>query len=211
MLVYTFKNHPVDSNCYILHQAGKEKCVIIDPGTNGSEDVIQFLESNGLTPVYIILTHEHFDHIWGVQSLVDKYQCKVICSGLCGHRISIAKCNLSFFHDQVGFTVNVDTMSSESLPNGISFHDSQILFKNTPGHTDSCMCIIIGGLLFTGDTLIPGEKTVTKLPTGSKVALKSTLLWMKKLFTENNFTVYPGHGASTTSGLLIGTLNQIAL
>jgi len=204
MLVHTFKNHPVDSNCYILYQAGKEECVIIDPGTNGSEDVIQFLVSNELIPGYIILTHEHFDHIWGVQALVDKYQCKVICSGLCGHRISVAKSNLSLFYDQVGFTVKVDTIPSESMSDGFSFYDSQIVFKSTPGHTDSGICILTGDLLFTGDTLIPGEKTVTKLPSGSKSAFSSTLSWMKELFIADNYTVYPGHGAPTTSLVLMG-------
>jgi glyoxylase-like metal-dependent hydrolase (beta-lactamase superfamily II) len=211
MLVYTVKNQPIDSNCYILHQAGKEVCVIIDPGTNGSEDVIKFLELHGLIPGYIILTHEHFDHVWGVQSLVDKYYCKVICSNLCGRRISSAKSNLSFFYDQLGFTVKADTLPSELLTNGLSFYDSQIVFKNTPGHTDSSICILTGDFLFTGDTLIPGEKIVTKLPTGSKEAFSTTLSWMKELFTADYYTVYPGHGAPTTSFVLREALNQFSL
>ncbi len=211
MLVYSFKNYPVNSNCYVIYQVGKEECMIIDPGTNESKEVLQFLNSKRLKPIYVILTHEHFDHIWGVQSLIDKFKCKVICSNLCGLRISIAKSNLSLFYDQVGFALKVNSESSESFIDGIFFLESQIIFKNTPGHTDSSICIIIENLLFTGDTLIPGEKTVTKLPTGNKEDLELTHLWLKELFIADDYIIYPGHGTCETSANLMKELNQLSL
>ena len=73
-------NKPIDSNCFVIHALGKHSCIIIDPGTEDCEDLIRFLKSKYLIPEYIFLTHEHFDHIWGIKKLKETYSCKLICS-----------------------------------------------------------------------------------------------------------------------------------
>ena len=71
MKVITFKNQPIDSNCYVIYEEYHKSCIIIDPGTYGSKEVIKFIDSKNLIAEYVILTHEHFDHIWGVNALVE--------------------------------------------------------------------------------------------------------------------------------------------
>ena len=72
-----FENKPINSNCYILYNGYSNRCVIIDPGTKNCSNIIPFIKEKKLTPEYVILTHEHFDHIWGVNFLRKKYNIKL--------------------------------------------------------------------------------------------------------------------------------------
>ena len=63
------KNQPVDSNCYVVSHEGFQGCIVIDPGTKDGDELFKYLTGKNLRPEFIILTHEHFDHIWGVNKL----------------------------------------------------------------------------------------------------------------------------------------------
>ena len=67
MFIYKIKNSPIISNCYILYS--DSKCIIVDPGSSSNIEILEFLKLNNLSPEYIFLTHEHFDHIWGLNDL----------------------------------------------------------------------------------------------------------------------------------------------
>ena len=56
-------------------------------------------------PEYIFLTHEHFDHIWGVNLLKEIYNSHLICSLTCSQKIVNKKKNMSIFYNQVGFEI----------------------------------------------------------------------------------------------------------
>ena len=58
---------PVQTNCYIISNDAKE-CLIFDPGEE-ADKIIGFLQKKQLTPVAILLTHAHFDHIGAVDTL----------------------------------------------------------------------------------------------------------------------------------------------
>ena len=51
------------ANSFIL--SIDNECIIIDMNTN----VLPFILDNGLTPKYLFLTHEHFDHIKGTKEI----------------------------------------------------------------------------------------------------------------------------------------------
>ena len=50
---------PMETNCYILYE--DDKCLIIDPGDE-ENSIIKKIDKLKLTPVAILLTHNHFDH-----------------------------------------------------------------------------------------------------------------------------------------------------
>ena len=194
--VRSFVNTPVTSNCYVLFDKGNGKdCIIIDPGSRDEQELFAYLSEEGLTPRFIILTHEHFDHCWGVNQLVDRYHIPVVCSQLCSEAIKYEKRNCSVFYDNKdAFVINRETISTESIDNVLKFGHHEIEFYHTPGHTDASISFVVEGFLFTGDTLIKGEKTVTKLPTGSIIKFEASM----KLFKEMKncgYVVYPGHEA----------------
>ena len=64
------------SKTYILYKEQKDKAWLVDMGD--IEPVLAFLEEKHLIVEGVLLTHAHFDHIYGVVPLVEKYpQCKV--------------------------------------------------------------------------------------------------------------------------------------
>lgn len=197
LVVKRIINIPVSSNCFVVYDKSEStNCIIVDPGTKDNKELIAFISEEELSPVYIILTHEHFDHCWGVNDLVSRYHVPVICSALCGECIKYAKRNCSVFYDnKEAFTIDSENISIESLDNALSFLGYEIRFFKTQGHTDASISFVIDDFLFTGDTLIKDEKTVTKLPTGSVERLKETVEEIKKL-KGNSLTVCPGHGES---------------
>lgn len=193
LVVQSFVNTPVNSNCYVLFDNEQRKdCIIIDPGSKDDKELIAFITREKLLPKFIILTHEHFDHCWGVDILVERYHIPILCSALCAEAIKDRKRNCSVFFDNVGFTIGSEVTSVESISFHLPFLDNVIEFYNTPGHTDASICFAIEKHLFTGDTLIKDEKTVTKLPTGSLTRLKESMALLTGLQGEG-YMVYPGH------------------
>lgn len=188
-------NDPVPSNCFVLYdKAVGRDCIVVDPGSKSDDKLFAFFEEEGLVPQYIVLTHEHFDHCWGVNELVEKYQVPIICSALCAECIQFEKRNCSVFYDnKERFVITSKTISVESLDNILPFAGTELRFFATPGHSNASVCFTVGQSLFTGDTLIKDLRTVTKLPTGSVAKLKDSLDVMATL-KGNDFTVYPGHG-----------------
>lgn len=62
---------PLQTNAYVLvHENGT--CLIFDPGSEG-EKLIHYIETNGWTPLAVLLTHAHFDHIGAVDDVKNKY------------------------------------------------------------------------------------------------------------------------------------------
>jgi hydroxyacylglutathione hydrolase len=194
MQVHTFKNQPIDSNCYVIYEEDYKSCIIIDPGTNGSKEVIEFINSKKLIADYVILTHEHFDHIWGVNALLEFANPIIITSQYCANMVKDEKKNLSLFYDQVGFVISKEIKSIECLQESLTWQKHIVEFIYTPGHSESSISVQINQNLFSGDLMVKGLKTITKLPTGNKNKLLSSLELIKKKFSNKNIIVYPGHG-----------------
>jgi hydroxyacylglutathione hydrolase len=193
--IHRIVNSPVSSNCYVLYnKVVGDYCIIVDPGSKEGVVLFDFIDSERLTPKYVILTHEHFDHCWGVNDLVKRYQIPIVCSALCSDNIKSYKKNCSVFYDpNIRFTIESETVSIESVNNQLSFSQSVIVFFNSPGHSDASICFYVDKYLFTGDTLIKDLRTVTKLKTGSEERLQESLKAFGKFIGEK-YVVCAGHG-----------------
>lgn len=171
-----------------------DDCVIVDPGSRINKALCFYLAQQQLVPSFIILTHEHFDHCWGVNDLVEKNKIPVVCSELCSECIKSEKRNCSvYYENNAQFIINAKTISVESLGFAMPFAGTTIQFYCTPGHTDASISFNVNGFLFTGDTLLKDIKTVTKLPTGSTSELNKSLEFYKRI-QGKGYIVYPGHG-----------------
>ena len=62
----------LEENTYIVYNENND-CVIIDPGF-GFQLIDAFIQSKKLSPIAILATHAHFDHLASAADLVDKYK-----------------------------------------------------------------------------------------------------------------------------------------
>jgi glyoxylase-like metal-dependent hydrolase (beta-lactamase superfamily II) len=193
--IVQIENSPVKSNCFIVYDKQySDGCLVIDPGSEDEQKIITVIQNNQLMVDYIFLTHEHFDHIWSVNNIFKTFpQAQLVCNRICGENIQDRKKNSSLFYNQIGFELPAPAIVIDDLISGIQWNNYLITFMNTPGHSLGGICIAINEYLFTGDTLIPNEKTVTKLPGGSYEEIKQTIKELQ-LLKGRNITIYPGHG-----------------
>ena len=194
--VQRFVNQLLSSNCYIVYDDETKKALIIDPGSEESKKEIDFIENNHLHPDYIILTHEHTDHNWGVNALKEKFpELKLICSELCDKQVKrTSRIFFSCYCDNPDYiyTIAPADILVKSDEDVLKWNEIDILFVMTPGHSKASICIDINGMLFTGDTIIPYPRYLNKKDGNLEEWNKS----IKKLTSiYNNYTkVYPGHG-----------------
>jgi glyoxylase-like metal-dependent hydrolase (beta-lactamase superfamily II) len=183
-------NSPITSNGYVIHHQNNEHCIVIDPG---SENISIFQDHIGNKKVdFIILTHEHFDHIWGADEIRKNYNAQLCCSKETNWAIVNKKKNLSLFYNQIGFELlPCDIiLANEQI---VDWHGIDIFVIATPGHTPGSICLKMENNLFTGDTFIKSVKTVTKLPGGNKKDLEESMQKLK-IMEFYKLNLYCGHG-----------------
>ena len=178
----------------LFDKAGGNNCVVIDPGSENNNHFYQFLEQEQIIPEYIILTHEHFDHCWGVNDIRNVYpNVKLVCSQICSEAIQNRKKNYSVFNQQPGFELRPADIVLEDVNWFLNWNGYQIRFESAQGHSAAGIVLFIDKYVFTGDTLIKGIKTVTKLKTASKERLLESLSMLENE-KGKNLIVCPGHG-----------------
>lgn len=189
--VKTIINNPVSSNCHIIYDSLKKNGLVIDPGSKDSIKIEAFIGEHSINIDYVILTHEHFDHIWAA----DKLNAPVLCTKECKDNIRDRKFNLSFFFNQCGFELNIDPICIEDLNYQLLWNGYIIEFKKNRAHSPGGLMCTIGNYVITGDLLIKDLKTVTKLKWAKKEELPACKEWLQ-LQQNKGLTVLAGHGES---------------
>lgn len=185
------------TNCYFLYREGSQQVVFVDPGDRGA-DIYEALKRKGLSVAAILLTHGHFDHIWGAQKLRELSGARIYALDAEKVVCQDAYVNVSA---QAGRKATIDP--DEWLTDGqeLSLAGISIRVIATPGHTIGSCCYYVeeAGFLIAGDTLFSGSVGRTDFPTGSMSRLIRSI--KEKLFLLPDETkVYPGHGEETTIG-----------
>lgn len=185
------------TNCYFLYREGSGDVIFVDPGDRGA-DIYEALKKKGLQVAAILLTHGHFDHIWGAQKLRELSGAKIYALDAEKVVCQDAYVNVSA---QAGRKAVIDP--DEWLTDGqeLTFAGISLKVIATPGHTIGSCCYYVpeAGFLIAGDTLFAGSVGRTDLPTGSMGKLVRSI--KEKLFLLPDETkVYPGHGEETSIG-----------
>ena len=199
--VQPFTFNPVQENTYIVYNDAKE-CCIIDPGcyfASEEQQLVDFVESNGLRPLFLLNTHCHLDHIFGNRFIHKRY-------GLSLHLHKLEKPVLDHgpisgqmwqlpFDNYDGDLKYIDEGDTIKIGNEVM----EILF--TPGHSPGSVCFYSREhkFLIGGDVLFQGSVGRTDLPGGDFATLEESI--KTKLYTlPEDVIVHPGHGESTTIG-----------
>ncbi len=182
MNIHTLTLGNFQTNCYILADEGQ--CLLIDPGYE-PERILSFLDEKGWKPTAILLTHGHFDHVGAVEAIMAATGCTLYMHQADHCQIPIFK----MLYPLTGKLTPHFIAEGDRLPMGLTVLE-------TPGHTPGSVCYLASGALFSGDTLFCRSCGRTDLPGGSGKTLHESLQKLAGL--EDDLTVYPGHGESTT-------------
>lgn len=198
--IATFTFNPFQENTFLVHDG--EQAIVIDPGCwNAGEEheLEQHLALNGLTPVRLVLTHAHIDHVFGCSWMHKRY-------GLLPemHRDDL---ELLRHAPDVGRMYGVHCEPSPEPEVFLSGGDAielggvliNVLF--VPGHAPGHIALHCPeqGFVISGDVLFNGSIGRTDLPGGSLPVLERSI--REKLYTLPDETiVYCGHGPETTIG-----------
>ena len=191
-MVKTLVLGPLCANCHIVTDENGVG-FIVDPGANAWK-IIPELE--GLDIKYVILTHEHYDHIMAASEVMEKTGAKLVASRFTAENIHDRdKTLLCWFPGVKDNIPDVDIAVSDG--DRLEAGSMTLEFIETPGHCPGGICIKCGDMLFTGDTLFYHCIGRTDFAGGDLETLLSSV--REKLFTiEGNVTVYPGHDRTTT-------------
>lgn len=195
------------TNCYFLYREGEPDVIIVDAPDYGAS-ICANMEKNGFHVAGVLLTHGHFDHIWGAEELRSaaneraaqrgEEPVKFYAAGEERELLSDAEMNVSaMFKRPCRFRADVYVRDGEEIT--IAGMTCKVI--TTPGHTVGSCCYYFeeAGFLLCGDTVFLESVGRTDFPTGSEGALVRSV--REKLFVLPDDTkLYPGHGDSTTIG-----------
>jgi glyoxylase-like metal-dependent hydrolase (beta-lactamase superfamily II) len=191
--IYLIKAEKPGSHIYVIK--GNNKNVLIDTGIAMNFPRLKAsLQKMNLRPKdvhFIILTHEHFDHIGATMYFFDT-------AVVAAHRLAANKIELQ---DEFVTWMKYFNTSRKLFHANIWLEDGTTIdlgnYKlntiHTPGHTSGCICLYEprAGLLFTGDTVFAGG-TLSEIAVGGNVS--DYVNSVRRLSNLKIKQLYPGHG-----------------
>ena len=201
LTVKAFSFNPVQENTYILYNE-KRQCCIIDPGCYFPEEknkLKSFINQNALTPVLLLNTHCHLDHVFGNEFVHNQW-------GLLLHIHEREKPVLDMAPAtgelwQLPFENYSEKLVFIKEDSTINIGDDKLEIRFTPGHSPGHICFYdeLEGFAVSGDVLFNGSIGRTDLPGGDFDTLVHSI--QTQLFTMPDDTkIYSGHGPMTTVG-----------
>ena len=193
------------ANTYFL--ISDKHVIIIDAC---SQRVAEEVHSRELTPDYIILTHEHADHLWGLNVLRERYpQARVIAQKECSAAIVDPQANkaaqyriyaiLRYGKDYQN--IEAENRRYRCKPADIEFESKydllwngyNVMLVHTPGHSPgSSMVLLNEKMVFSGDTIL-NEDTFLKFQGGDEQSFSAVTLPLIHEI-QPDALILPGHG-----------------
>jgi glyoxylase-like metal-dependent hydrolase (beta-lactamase superfamily II) len=209
VLIAALPTGPLAANCYVPAAAPNGECVVVDPGQDAAEPVAKVLAEHRLTPVAVLLTHGHFDHVWSAAEIADAH----------GIPVYVHAADRGLFTDPArGVDAAFAAQLSALLGPGpyreparvVEVSDGEVLalagveytVSHTPGHTPGSVVYTTRSedgvpVMFAGDLVFAGSIGRTDFPGGDGDAMNTSLA--KAVLARGDDTqILPGHGPATT-------------
>ena len=180
---------PIGTNCYILQEEQAKLCAVIDPGDE-PERVIRAVEQTGCTLTMILLTHGHFDHYTGVAGLLEKWPELPVYI----HEKDVTE-RVSGGFDLLFPRLTEKNQRYYKEGDCLTLGGLTIRVLETPGHSRGSVCLVVGDVVFSGDTLFYGSCGRTDFAGGSYEDILCSLKRLAEL--PGQYKVYPGHDRPT--------------
>jgi hydroxyacylglutathione hydrolase len=158
-----------DNFSYVVADEANGEAMVVDPSFN-ADVIVELVKEKKFNVKYIANTHGHGDHTAGNEEIKEQ------CGGqVVAHRLSHVRRDVSVDDGDVFAVGSVRV---------------KVLY--TPGHSDDGICLLVDGMLLTGDTLFIDECGRTDLPDGSAERLYHSF-FDKLLKLDDGVMVFPGH------------------
>lgn len=200
--VERFVNQLMTSNCYLVVNEETKRCIVIDPGSEKSEREISFIQEHQLKLDYVLVTHEHSDHNWGVNVLMEAFpDAKLLCSVECAKRVNkLYKAYFLLYYDDPNYRYDLrqPDIIIKSDDDTLEWNGHKLEFILTPGHSYGSMCIKLDEMIFTGDTIMPNKPHFN----GRDSDKEEWAVSIDKIIDlySCNLMIYPGHGNKLSLG-----------
>lgn len=190
----------------------KRTAIIIDPSQ--SEEVVDLLRRSGITKLIILPTHEHYDHISGInyyrKCFAGDVEVTVICNSACAENMTRPEKNMAMYWEvlisgkseseqlagekvkDLNYSCNADVSFDGDYC--FEWQGNKVEIKSAPGHSQGGSIIYLGEkIVFTGDNLTNGNGVICRWPGGSK---KDYLEKTKPMIEAigSDVLICPGHG-----------------
>lgn len=216
MLVEGFAAGAWGTNCYVIASGPGEPCLVVDPGQDSIDGLLEIIREHRLNPVAVLLTHGHVDHVWSVTPVAHGYGIPAYIHGQDRYRLA----------DPAGTTVMVTREQLMHMTKGeleltepedvriladldeLDLAGMTLTVRHAPGHTEGSIVFVMpadsssgegSGLVVSGDVLFAGSIGRTDLPGGSDADMRRSLRQVI-LPLPDEMVVLPGHGPRTTIG-----------
>ncbi len=178
------------NNAYLIQD--NNKTILIDAPKNIGK-IIKYLNEHYLELNEIWLTHIHYDHIAGLQTIFDIYP---------NIKVYLSDQEIKLINDSNSTLAHL--FGEKDLRFDIEFHDASLLendnicIKFISGHSKKSTVYIFKNekVMFSGDVLFKNSIGRSDLIYGDQEKLVSGI--NEHLLGFDGFEVYPGHGFSTT-------------
>lgn len=201
LLFEVFKFEIIDQRMYVLRC--QKNVLIIDP--HADEDLKNQLDAD--SKIMILLTHEHFDHISGIDFYRQYFECRVMCSCLCRDKLYAKDNGTSRFPFLfIGDKETYASVKKEySLPyypqidgvledgEKLDFCGHKIVSYYTPGHSGGGMSYLFDEIiLFAGDNLLGNKQELRSIDSDRDEFMKTMNFYSD--MNGKNILLFPGHG-----------------
>lgn len=190
---------PMQNYVYLIGDPETKEAAVVDPAWNVPA-ILKTVAEDGYRLTHVLLSHGHYDHINGVEEVVEKTDATV-----CAEKGELEE----FIYEGVGgMVIPRSSLKKTSVAESVRVGNLDIQMIHTPGHTPGSRCMLVrpksGGqaqALMTGDTLFVGTIGRCDFPYSSTTDLFHSLSKIKKLDDATVF--YPGHdyGAHSSNNL----------
>ncbi len=188
-------------NSYLAHLEGRNDCLVIDPGLE-PERILAHLDEARLTPVAILNTHGHMDHIAGNAALKARYpDCPLLIGVDEAYKLTDTNHNLSELFGYPMVSPPADRLVTDGDVLDLAGFTLRVL--SVPGHSFGHVTYLWEQheppIAFVGDVIFAGAVGRHDFPTSDLRQLVASI--RDKLFTLPDDTIlYSGHGPATTVG-----------
>ena len=162
------------------------------------DGVADWLETKGIRPLALLLTHQHFDHVNDAAAVKSRFGCPIYAFAAYSKTLTLE----DLFGMATGTFMSIPPyVVDHSLEGQDQLEVAGLTFdlKHVPGHSPDSLCFFLAQeqLLFGGDVLFAGSIGRTDFPGGS-TRLLVTGIRDKILTLPEDTRVFPGHGPETT-------------